>query len=120
MKLFKNPKIYILSFLLAFVAITNIAYAQQNPNVKPRTAEENCNVFYKWFTIPQKNTGETNAVENLPYFCTAQGLILWVMNGLLLLAGSVAVIFIIIGGFRYVTSAGNEENSEKAKKTLVT
>ena len=31
---------------------------------------------------------------------------------------SLSVLFLIIGGFRYVTSAGNEEVAEKAKKTM--
>lgn len=33
-------------------------------------------------------------------------------------AGGIAVLFLIIGGFRYVTSLGNEEAMEKAKKTI--
>jgi hypothetical protein len=42
-----------------------------------------------------------------------------VIVGLLLpLAGLVAVLFIIIGGFQYMTSAGNEELAERGKKTL--
>ncbi|MEO8065892.1 MAG: pilin [Candidatus Doudnabacteria bacterium] len=34
-------------------------------------------------------------------------------------AGLVAVAFIIIGGFQYMTSAGNEELAEAGKKTLI-
>src|SRR3989344_8747663 len=37
---------------------------------------------------------------------------------LLAVAGLVAVIFLIIGGFRYITAGGNEETSESAKKTV--
>ncbi len=37
----------------------------------------------------------------------------------LLFAGAIAVLFIIIGGYQYVTSAGNEESAEKGKKTLI-
>jgi len=33
-------------------------------------------------------------------------------------AGSIAVIFLIVGGFQYVASRGNEEQMEKAKKTI--
>lgn len=42
-----------------------------------------------------------------------------VVNALLLFAGAVAVLFLIIGGFRYVVSAGNAEQVEGAKKTIV-
>src|SRR3989338_6473758 len=33
-------------------------------------------------------------------------------------AGLIAVIFLIIGGFRYITAGGNEETAEEAKKTV--
>ena len=34
-------------------------------------------------------------------------------------AGAIAVVFIIIGGYQYIASGGNEETAEKGKKTLV-
>ena len=37
---------------------------------------------------------------------------------LLYFAGAVAVVFLVIGGYQYVTSRGNEEAMEKAKKTI--
>lgn len=49
---------------------------------------------------------------------TLGGLILVVVDVLLLVAGSIAVIFLIIGGYRYVMAHGNEEATEAAKKTL--
>jgi glucose uptake protein GlcU len=36
----------------------------------------------------------------------------------LAVAGSLAVLFIIVGGIRYITAYGNEEQTESAKKTL--
>ena len=33
-------------------------------------------------------------------------------------SGALAVLYIVIAGFRYITSAGNEENMEKAKKQI--
>lgn len=32
--------------------------------------------------------------------------------------GALAVIFIIVGGIQYITSAGNSAGTEKAKKTI--
>lgn len=37
---------------------------------------------------------------------------------LLYVAGAIAVIFLMMGGFRYVTASGNDEAVEKAKKTV--
>ena len=41
-----------------------------------------------------------------------------VIQILLLFAGAIAVVFVIIGGYWYITSAGNEETAEKGQKTL--
>ncbi len=35
------------------------------------------------------------------------------------IAGAVAVVYMVIGGFHYITSAGHPEKLEKAKKTLL-
>ena len=45
-------------------------------------------------------------------------LIKTVINILLSITGLVAVLFLIIGGVRYITSAGNEEQAEAGKKTM--
>jgi len=48
-----------------------------------------------------------------------QYLIAGIMIILLYFAGIVAIVFVIIGGYQYVTSAGNEEQAEKGRKTLI-
>lgn len=47
------------------------------------------------------------------------GLIYRIISLLLFVVGGLAVLFVIIGGYQYITAAGNEEQSEKGKKTLV-
>jgi|SRR3989344_9253028 len=47
------------------------------------------------------------------------GLIYRIISLLLLVAGAIAVLFVIVGGYQYITAAGNEENAEKGRKTLV-
>ncbi|TAK89083.1 hypothetical protein EPO04_03210 [Patescibacteria group bacterium] len=42
-----------------------------------------------------------------------------ITNTVLFLVGAVAVIALIYGGFRYVTSAGNSKNVEDAKSTIL-
>ncbi len=68
-----------------------------------------------------------NAQFQTPNQCTAAGLpcdtsisgfILKIINIALSVAGLIAVLFLIIGGFRYITSAGNEETAEQAKKVI--
>jgi hypothetical protein len=46
-------------------------------------------------------------------------LIRMVINWLLGISFGIAVLFLIIGGFWYITSAGNEETAEKGKNTAV-
>lgn len=41
-----------------------------------------------------------------------------IIQAALYFAGTIAVILLIIGGYRYVAARGNEEAMEKAKKTL--
>ncbi|MCL5774625.1 MAG: pilin [Patescibacteria group bacterium] len=40
------------------------------------------------------------------------------INLLLYLGGAIAVLFVIIGGYQYLTSGGNEEAAEKGRKTV--
>lgn len=47
------------------------------------------------------------------------GLILSIINIALLIVGSVSVLFLIIGGFRYVTAEGSEDRAESAKNTML-
>ncbi len=42
-----------------------------------------------------------------------------ILKILLYVSGALAVVFIVIGGYQYVTSGGNEEAAEKGKKTLI-
>lgn len=67
------------------------------------------------------------ALEKLPcptgLNCNAgtdvNSLIRTVIGWLLGIAFGIAVLFLIIGGFWYITSAGNEETAEKGKSTAV-
>ncbi len=46
-------------------------------------------------------------------------LITVISNTILLLVGVVAVLFLIIGGVQYITSAGNPDSVNKAKTTIL-
>jgi hypothetical protein len=49
-------------------------------------------------------------------FSTIARMIIYILLGV---TGLIAVLFIIYGGFRYITSAGNDETAESAKKTII-
>jgi hypothetical protein len=42
-----------------------------------------------------------------------------VINWALYLSGAIAVVFVIIGGYRYLTAGGNEESATKGRKSVV-
>ena len=46
-------------------------------------------------------------------------LLTMVINYFLGLVGLIAVLMLVIGGIRYITSAGNEQTIEKAKHTIL-
>ncbi len=46
-------------------------------------------------------------------------LIAQIINWALYLSGAIAVIFVIIGGYRYLTAGGNEEAATKGRKSVV-
>jgi hypothetical protein len=63
--------------------------------------------------VPTAPGGVATNARSLPE------LIQWVINLLLALSGLIALLFLIIGGFWYITSAGNAETAEKGKTTVI-
>lgn len=66
------------------------------------------------FTTPDPNQGNTG----LPGDTSITSFIIRIINIALAIAGLVAVLFLIIGGFRYITAGGNEEAGESARKII--
>lgn len=46
-------------------------------------------------------------------------LIQTIVNAILLIAGIVAVIYLIIGGYQYITSSGNAEQAQAGRTTVL-
>ena len=42
-----------------------------------------------------------------------------ILNAIILVSGTIAVIFVLIGGINYMTSSGDASKLEKAKKTIL-
>ncbi len=73
--------------------------------------------FSAFADLPQPGCGTLNGLS-----CTTGGvndLIIRVINILLGVAFLVAVLFLILGGFRYIVSGGNEKTAEAGKKTVL-
>ena len=47
------------------------------------------------------------------------GAVVFIINWLLVLAALAALVFLIIGGVRYIVSQGDDEAAEKAKNTIL-
>jgi len=76
----------------------------------PQTSDDRCDRFKSQFK------GAFDWVDKS--YCTANALLYRIIQIVLGITGGVAVLFIIIGGFLYITSAGNAEQAEKGQSTL--
>ena len=80
--------------------------------------ETRCSQFKSQFSLGT-STSATNITEGMPFFCSATDLLIPLIIYMLAISGTVTVLFLILGGFWYLTAAGNEEQVEKGKKTLI-
>jgi len=81
--------------------------------------------FGSLFALAARATSDAIKNPATDFFVTIPGngdfksILLFAIQKILLpLVGLVSVAFIIIGGFQYITSGGNEEQAEAGKKTL--
>lgn len=66
------------------------------------------------FCVPVSNYNPNSAAGT----STLAELILLVIKYMLILSGMIAVVALIVGGFWYITAAGNDEQAEKGRKAL--
>lgn len=68
--------------------------------------------------LPQPPCGVLNGVR-----CGGEqginDIIITVLNIVIGVAFIIAVLFLVIGGFRYITAQGNEESAEAGRKTII-
>jgi len=117
---FSNKILPVLGLLVFFnlfviLALPPQALAQTPPAA---TDQSRCAKFKKQFELPLNGT-TTNISSDAPFYCSATDLLTTAITYSLAMAGGVAILFLIVGGFWYLSSAGNEELAEKGKKTLV-
>lgn len=70
-------------------------------------------------SITHAQAGTTNLVNPLGAIETPQALIGKIINAVMGLIGSIALLMFIYGGFTWLTSAGNTEKVKKGKDILV-
>ena len=92
----------ILKSLCLFLVLAGILVAGNALAVKEVTGED------VEGQIPTEATPEAPFSKQLSF----------VINILLALASTVAVVFIILGGYRYITSVGNPEEEKNAKRMI--
>jgi hypothetical protein len=61
----------------------------------------------------------SNIAQDLPHYCTASGLLRYIINIILSLVGGITIVMIMIGGYRYITATGNQELANKGKETVL-
>ena len=106
--------------ILSLLCLFNIllfpvaALAQATSTPKTQTVQSRCDSFKGQFEL---STG-VNIIGTTTVYCSASELILAVISYVQVIAGTVTAFFLMLGGFLYITSAGNEEQSEKGRKIL--
>lgn len=74
--------------------------------------------MYRFFGI--SNEKYVNATDSdIPKVALDQAQVSSLVGAVLGIAGVVAIIFIIIGGYKYVVSQGNPQEVQKAKETII-
>ena len=68
--------------------------------------------FVNGICLPAKPTAS-------PSFDSLGALMGFIINIALLAVGMIAVLFVVIGGYKYLTASGNEEQLESGKKTII-
>jgi hypothetical protein len=115
----KKLKLMILSmssllFLAAPLAMAVPAYAA----VPPATTDIQSNLC-QGSNLDVSSTSDTCATTVPDASSSVTATIKKIINILSVIIGAIAVVMIIIGGFRYVTSGGNAESTKAARQTIV-
>ena len=111
----KKLKLLVLSFssLIMFalpMAVAAPAYAAFDQN---NINGNLCAGSNGTFANPDTSCAGTGATDSVAKLITT------IVNVLSIIVGAVAVIMIIVGGFRYITSAGNPEGAKTARNTIL-
>lgn len=110
----KQPVSIIFAFTVLILLLPMIAAATAAPPVV-----EDCMGLSEDTGVPIPCPGIFSSGLGPAGRMTASGVIMDLILIALWITGTLSVLFVIIGGIRYVTAHGNEEQAEAAKKTIL-
>lgn len=122
-----TTKARIKSWILALLFVTTTGGAVMT-SALPNTVSAASTCSTSFFGIPTWYAGLTDDAHGCaiksPADAGGLSAYIWrialnVVEIILIVAGYVSVIFIIVGGFRYILSAGSPDDSVKARKTIM-
>jgi hypothetical protein len=70
-------------------------------------------------TVDRSLTAYGATIPSLPKYCSVGEITRKVLNVAFTLIGGVSLLFVIIGGYRYMTAGGSEEQVAAGKKTAI-
>jgi len=70
------------------------------------------------YALDDWSTNPDYAQEGVPTIQGLEGIVANILNIIVPVVGVILLIMLIIGGFQYITSGGEAEQTAKAKKTL--
>lgn len=103
----KTPKHFLALIIATVFAIAGLGFA---PSV---FAASICDSNASDEVKAANGCPDTNAAPDI------RTVVVSVLDGIIAILGLVAVVFIVIGGINYMTSAGDSGKVEKAKKTIL-
>ncbi len=104
---------WLFSLLLLFIPVTVVGFLPQNVFAQ----DESCAGLQKQFDTYGGNYA--NVAGELPKFCNATSILQFSINLILSLVGGIVVIMLMIGGYQYITSSGNQEQATKGRQTVL-
>jgi MFS family permease len=104
---------WLFSLLLFFISATIVGFLPQNVFAQ----DESCGKLQESFNTYGGNYA--NVAGELPKFCNATSILQFTINLILSLVGGIVVIMLMVGGYNYITSSGNEEKATKGRQTVL-
>lgn len=98
-------------FIALVVSTTAICIQSQNASA----ASNICDIH----SIPAETRKSAGCKEVGGENVTIEDIIQNILTTIIVVSGTIAVVFVIVGGVKYITSSGNPAEIEKARKTII-